>query len=268
VKGKRKIAVWSIITLFAFSGLLTLASAHTITVPPTNIFGLPLYNTRIGFSSVQSFDTVYRTADNNASFPSWLFIDGYGLQTVNLNITITRFFTGKILEYTITGTSGGVLSIYNPLDADPYAVVGESSYSYNPTSHILTINLPNVGAASVDWNTPTSGGGGGGSTPAPSSTPIPSTPPGSTPPSNDGGGGVMPTPSLSGPPYIPNPQEAGISSDLMMYGEIGVLATIAVAAIAGVNSRQPSLQTARNNLRNKKVLLGGAKKQKRKNMLQ
>jgi len=260
-----------VFALIAFSGLITLASAHNLTIPPNTFLGSPLFNTKIGFTTTQTFSDVYRTGDANSTWQSWWFIDGYAFQAVNLNISITQFFVADVLEFSVTGTNAGVLKVYNPSDGEPVTATGVSTYTFDPATAITTLNYPVAGTFTVDWNAINNGGSGGDSTPAPSTNPDSTATPDNSGNNNNnnngGGGGALPTATpITGPPYIPD--SSVVPPDFMLYGEIGVLAIIGVVAIAGVSTHQTSTYSqARRNMKRKAPILGAGKRKKRKNLL-
>lgn len=121
-------------------------------------FGLPTYHTYINFSSTQTFSSVSRTGD-------YLYFNGYGFRVQNGNLTITRFFEGtlssRILQYTAYAPSSttSTHNIYGGATlGEPIAVTGATSWSYNPTTYIITVTVLHSSPAVIEITWPTSPG--------------------------------------------------------------------------------------------------------------
>ena len=131
--------------LFIF---IPLVLAHTITVPTTVHFGLTTYGTYINFNTAKTFNNVYR--ENNY----WYF-DGYGFQVQNANMSISNFFTGNKLVFTVSAPSGtSTTEIYCGDRSKPGRVTGAKSWSYNKNTKICTVTVQHSSPATVtlDWS--------------------------------------------------------------------------------------------------------------------
>lgn len=121
--------------------------ANTITVPTNTYFGFGT-GAYINFNKKMTFDTVYR--ENNY----WYF-DGYGFQVQNANMTITNYFVDEKLIFTVTAPSEttSISKVYVSDKGEPVDVVGESSWSYDSGTKILTIlrTHSSTHEITVDW---------------------------------------------------------------------------------------------------------------------
>ena len=179
----RRIWVALALALTLLALLVSLAFA-SITVPSTAYFGLPDSGTYISFSSETTLSSAYRESN-------FWYLDGYGFQVENGNMTITDFFKSNehILKFTVTGETGTTSTsrFYTAGKGQPNDVLGAETWSYNSATGIVTVTVYHASTQEIQvWFTTQPPGGGGGITPTP------------TP---DGG---IPTPEPGGPsPEVP-----------------------------------------------------------------
>lgn len=130
--------------------LIPLVSAHTITVPTNAYFGFGT-EVYINFDTQQTFDTIKRESNY------WYFGD-YGLQIQNANATVTTFFSGNKLVYSVTVASGqtGQMQIYCGDYGRPLSVSGATNWVYSSATNIVTLTHTNSTTTTVDWVAPSS----------------------------------------------------------------------------------------------------------------
>jgi hypothetical protein len=143
---------WKTLSLLTLLCLLLPISLAQATAYYTNTnfhfgFGSGSY---LNFNATRTFTThPYESSDY------WYF-DGYGFNAQNGNVTITDFFSGGNLFFTVTAPMGNTstINVYVGAKGNATEVWGATSWNYNATSKILSVTRFHTVAAmgiSVFW---------------------------------------------------------------------------------------------------------------------
>ena len=220
---------------------MPIATATTVTVPTTTHLG-SVQGSYINFASTQTLTSLTLFKNSNATWANWVMFDNeaYGFYVDGVNVTVSRYFTGDILEFSLSGSTAATVKIFNLGDASPTIATAVNSWSYEPATHITTLAIVDSNAfVTVDWNPPDDGGDGGGDGGGSTATPTPG--PTATP---------TPSPGPSGEP-VPSPMPTPDSANINPIGLIAVLAVIALIVCSIINeyNSKPSIKNARKKLR-------------------
>ena len=200
---------------------MPIATATTVTVPTTTHLG-SVQGSYINFASTQTLTSLTLFKNSNATWANWVMFDNeaYGFYVDGVNVTVSRYFTGDILEFSLSGSTAATVKIFNLGDASPTIATAVNSWSYEPATHITTLAIVDSNAfVTVDWNPP------------------------------DDGVAVDPPPPP--PPSPPSPMPTPDSANINPIGLIAVLAVIALIVCSIINeyNSKPSIKNARKKLR-------------------
>jgi hypothetical protein len=207
-----KLLLIMVTALLTISVILPCVNAITLNPAPDK-FPSRIGNSYLSFNTQTTLTSYKQVDDSNSTWKNYLFLSQYGFNVENANLTLTRFFTGKILEFSTIGVSPVTIKVYNPDESSPEAVSAVSTWSYEPTTHITTLTLTDANVyVVVNWNPASNGNGGGNYNSSPSPSPSPT---------------VNPSPSPM--PYSPTSLTSPVASNVFI-----VAAILIVIVIAGI----------------------------------